>query len=61
MAGQKVLTIGVVTGGYIFDEEKDYGHCRPVRWFKVFYEGKTLPVEGEGTVDFFSNKTVLLY
>ena len=53
MAGQKVLAIGVVTGGYFFDEEKDYGHCRPVRWLKVFDEGKTLPVEGEGKLTTF--------
>ena len=53
MAGQKVLAIGVVTGGYFFDEEKDYGHCRPVRWIKVFDEGKTLPVEGEGKLTTF--------
>ena len=53
MAGQKVLAIGVVTGGYFFDEEKEYGHCRPVRWLKVFDEGKTLPVEGEGRLTTF--------
>ena len=53
MTGQKVLAIGVVTGGYFFDEEKDYGHCRPVRWLKVFDEGKTLPVEGEGKLTTF--------
>ena len=53
MAGQKVLAIGVVTGGYFFDEEKDYGHCRPVRWLKVFAKGKTLPVQGEGKLTTF--------
>ena len=53
MAGQKVLAIGVVTGGYFFDGEKEYGHCRPVRWLKVFSEGKTLPVESEGKLTTF--------
>lgn len=53
MAGQKVLAIGIVTGGYYFDEDKDYGHCRPVRWLKVFNDGKTLPVEGEGKLTTF--------
>lgn len=53
MAGQKVLAIGIVTGGYFFDEEKDYGHCRPVRWLKVFSEGQTLPVQGEGKLTTF--------
>ena len=53
MAGQKILAIGLVTGGYFFDEEKEYGHCRPVRWLKVFEEGKTLPVEGEGKLTTF--------
>ena len=53
MAGQKVLAIGLVTGGYFFDETKEYGHCRPVRWLKVFEKGKTLPVEGEGKLTTF--------
>lgn len=53
MAGQKILAIGLVTGGYFFDEEKEYGHCRPVRWLKVFEEGKTLPFEGEGKLTTF--------
>ena len=53
MAGQKILAIGLVTGGYFFNEEKEYGHCRPVRWLKVFEEGKTLPVEGEGKLTTF--------
>lgn len=53
MAGQKVLAIGIVTGGYFFDEEKAFGHCRPVRWLKVFDEGKTLPVESEGKLTTF--------
>ena len=53
MAGQKVLAIGIVTGGYYFDEDKDYGHCRPVRWLRVFIDGKTLPVEGEGKLTTF--------
>lgn len=48
MAGQKILAIGIITGGYFFDEEKDYGHCRPVRWLKVFEDGKTLPIGSEG-------------
>ena len=53
MAGQKVLAIGLVTGGYFFDETKEYGHCRPVRWLRVFEKGKTLPVEGEGKLTTF--------
>ena len=53
MSGQKILGIGIITGGYFFDENKDYGHCRPVRWLKVFDEGKTLPVEGEGKLTTF--------
>lgn len=53
MAGQKILAIGLVTGGYFFDEGKEYGHCRPVRWLKVFEEGKTLPVESEGKLTTF--------
>lgn len=53
MAGQKILAIGLVTGGYFFDETKEYGHCRPVRWLKVFEKGKTLPVEGEGKLTTF--------
>jgi len=53
MAGQKVLAIGVVAGGYYFDGDKDYGHCRPVRWLKVFEEGLTLPVESEGKLTTF--------
>lgn len=53
MAGQKILAIGLVTGGYFFDEEKEYGHCRPVRWLKVFDERKMLPVEGEGKLTTF--------
>lgn len=53
MAGQKMLGIGIITGGYFFDEDKDYGHCRPVRWLKVFAEGKTLPVESEGKLTTF--------
>ena len=53
MAGQKVLAIGIITGGYFFDEDRDYGHCRPVRWLKVFDEGKTLPVESEGKLTTF--------
>lgn len=53
MAGQKVLAIGIITGGYFFDEDKDYGHCRPVRWLKVFDDGKTLPVESEGKLTTF--------
>ena len=53
MAGQKILAIGLVTGGYFFDEEKEYGHCRPVRWLKVFEDGKTLPVAGEGKLTTF--------
>lgn len=53
MAGQKVLAIGLVTGGYFFYETKEYGHCRPVRWLKVFEKGKTLPVEGEGKLTTF--------
>lgn len=48
MSGQKVLAIGAVTGGYFFDEEKEYAHCRPVHWLRVFNEEKTLPVESEG-------------
>lgn len=53
MAGQKILAIGLVTGGYFFDEGKEYGHCRPVRWLKVFEEGKTLPFESEGKLTTF--------
>ena len=53
MAGQKILGIGMVTGGYFFDEDKVYGHCRPVRWLKIFNEAKTLPVEGEGKLTTF--------
>lgn len=53
MSGQKILGIGIITGGYFFDENKDYGHCRPVRWLKVFDDGKTLPVEGEGKLTTF--------
>ena len=53
MAGQKVLAIGVLTGGYYFDEEKEYGHCRPVHWLKVFDEEKRLPVENEGKLTTF--------
>lgn len=48
MAGQKILAIGMVTGGYYFDEEKAYAHCRPVRWLRVFDEGKKLPNAEEG-------------
>lgn len=47
MAGQTVLAIGAITGGYYFDEEKVYGHRRPVRWLRVFREGKTLPAKDE--------------
>lgn len=43
MTEQKVLAIGAVTGEYFFDADKDYGHCRPVRWLKVFNEEITLP------------------
>lgn len=53
MAGQKVLAIGIITGGYFFDENKDYGHCRPVRWLKVFEEGKVLPNDSEGKLTTF--------
>ena len=53
MAGQKVLAIGIITGGYFFDGNKDYGHCRPVRWLKVFEEGKVLPNESEGKLTTF--------
>ncbi len=53
MAGQKILAIGLVTGGYFFDGGKEYGHCRPVRWLKVFGDGKTLPVESEGKLTTF--------
>lgn len=53
MAGQKVLAIGLVTGGYFFDEEKEYGHCRPVRWLKVFESAITLPVASEGKLTTF--------
>ncbi len=51
-----------MTGGYFFDETKEYGHCRPVRWLKVFEKGKTLPVEGEGKLTtFYELKTVKIY
>ena len=49
MAGQKVLAIGIITGGYFFDGNKDYAHCRPVRWMKIFEERKILPNASEGT------------
>ena len=53
MAGQKLYAIGVIAGGYFFDEEREYAHCRPVRWLKVFNEGKTLPFESEGKLTTF--------
>lgn len=50
MTEQKVLAIGTVTGEYFFDADKDYGHCRPVRWLKVLNEENTLVKEnGEQT------------
>lgn len=53
MNGQKVLAIGMMTGSYYFDIDKDYGHCRAVQWLKVFSEPKKLPVEGEGKLTTF--------
>ena len=53
MAGQKMYAIGMVAGGYFYDEEREYGHCRPVRWLKVFTEGKSLPFESEGKLTTF--------
>lgn len=53
MSGQKILAIGTLTGGYYFDAEKEYSHCRPVRWLKVFGESKALPVESEGKLTTF--------
>ena len=53
MAGQKVLGIGLITGGYFFDERRIYSHCRPVKWLKLFKDGKTLPLEGEGKLTTF--------
>ncbi len=48
MSGQKILAIGTFSGSYYFDEDKEYGHCRAVRWLKVFGEKKKLPNESEG-------------
>ncbi len=48
MSGQRILAIGVLSGSYYFDEDKEYGHCRPVRWLKVFDDKKKLPNENEG-------------
>ena len=53
MAGQKVLGIGIMTGGYFFNEEKNYGHCRPVRWIKRFKHGIELPLASEGKLTTF--------
>ena len=53
MAGQKVLAIGTITGGYFYSSEKEYAHCRPVRWEKIFTDGAALPVESEGKLTTF--------
>jgi hypothetical protein len=53
MSGYKILAIGELSGSYYFNDEREYGHCRPVRWLKVFTEPKTLPVEDEGKLTTF--------
>jgi len=53
MSGYKILAIGELSGSYYFNDEREYGHCRPVRWLKVFAEPKTLPVEDEGKLTTF--------
>ncbi len=48
MTGPEILAIGSLSGEYYFDKDREYGHCRPVRWLKVFGEQKKLPSENEG-------------
>ena len=46
--GERILGIGKVTGSYIYKEELDFPHCRPVEWLNLD-EWKVSSPEGSST------------
>lgn len=48
LKGQKILAIGHIIGDYFYDTSKSFGHCKPVKWIKVFSDEQILLPEKEG-------------
>lgn len=52
MDGYKLFAIGQIDGEYYFDEKQALGHCKPVKWLKLFDESEKLPAK-EGKLTTF--------
>lgn len=46
--GETVYGVGQISGGYKFEVERDYSHCKDIEWLRIFKEGVKLPNPREG-------------
>lgn len=64
MDGETLLALGDEVGGYLYKEDTEFTHRKPVKWHSCFQEDESLPNKKEGlmsTCSFFSDRDNLLY
>lgn len=64
MDGETLLALGDEVGGYLYNEDTEFAHRKPVKWHSCFQEDESLPNKKEGltsTCNLFSDSDNLLY